>query len=547
MKKVLLSLSLLAILSSSVVVAQNSQPKGGTFSGSFETNTIGYFEDPLNNPPDGRFGSNNYLKLDYVNRKVAVGVQLEGYYPVTMGLPTQLDGTKIMNKYVTFTDDNFQITAGDFYDQFGNGLIFRAYEDRALGFNNSIEGARVAYNVAGFRAKAFWGRQRSYMEYTKDQVRGADVTLSFSEMFRMPMDLLDIEGSFVSTYHPNPLNQNMPKNVNAVSGRLNLAVGGFVLRSEYVHKGLDEVVDPQTLNKTIERGNALLVDLGYSTQGFGVQLVARRLENMSTLANLTDPVGSSINYIPALTLQSTYALGSLNPYNAFVNEEIGAQLDVYYNVPAGSAVGGRYGMKIHFNASEYHSLAQKNPGDKSQGYKFLAFGDELLWQELNLSIQKTFSRKFKGTVVVGNQKYNPIVQGKFDKGIYNQLYVVADGTVKFNRKNSLRIELQHLWSQEYKGNWAYALVEYSIAPRWSFYASDMYNYGSEDSIDEFDGSKIRKRNNDHYYSVGLSYSKDRTRASLSYGRNRDGFVCSGGVCRQQPAYTGINFTLVSSF
>ena len=51
----------------------------------------------------------------------------------------------------------------------------------------------------------------------------------------------------------------------------------------------------------------------------------------------------------------------------------------------------------------------------------------------------------------------------------------------------------------------------------------------------------------HYYNVGASYSKGNTRVQLSYGRNRAGFVCSGGVCRYSPAYTGINLLLTTSF
>jgi hypothetical protein len=51
----------------------------------------------------------------------------------------------------------------------------------------------------------------------------------------------------------------------------------------------------------------------------------------------------------------------------------------------------------------------------------------------------------------------------------------------------------------------------------------------------------------HYYNAGFSYTAGRTRVALSYGRNRAGMICSGGVCRYTPAYTGFNLLLSATF
>ena len=61
-----------------------------------------------------------------------------------------MEGFSINNlteKYISWTDRNYSVTVGDFYEQFGSGLILRAWEDRALGFNNSLGGARVTFNI----------------------------------------------------------------------------------------------------------------------------------------------------------------------------------------------------------------------------------------------------------------------------------------------------------------------------------------------------------------------------------------------------------------
>lgn len=105
-------------------------------------------------------------------------------------------------------------------------------------------------------------------------------------------------------------------------------------------------------------------------------------------------------------------------------------------------------------------------------------------------------------------------------------------------EKSLRVEAQYLYSTDYEGDWVAALVEFNMVPHWSFFVSDMYN------LDETEANSFTKTN---YYSAGFSYLKNRTRIQLSYGRNRAGYVCSGGACRYMPAYTGLNLVITSSF
>ena len=98
----------------------------------------------------------------------------ELYAPVVNGYPDQYQGGKITNKYASWTDDNFFVTVGDFYDQYGSGLIFRAYEDRALGVNTSVEGVRAGMNIGdAFAIRAMLGRPRLYMEYAPSWLRGS--------------------------------------------------------------------------------------------------------------------------------------------------------------------------------------------------------------------------------------------------------------------------------------------------------------------------------------------------------------------------------------
>lgn len=66
--------------------------------------------------------------------------------------------------------------------------------------------------------------------------------------------------------------------------------------------------------------------------------------------------------------------------------------------------------------------------------------------------------------------------------------------------------------------------------------ADMYNYGNDIKDDQI-----------HYYNLGGSFTKGATRVGLSYGRQRGGLICVGGICRYVPENTGFTLNLSTSF
>ncbi|MGL5683646.1 MAG: DUF6029 family protein [Marinifilaceae bacterium] len=519
MKRLLCGL-ILSCLSPCILQAQDR----GQLSGSFETSSAYYFKDDKSGVviPKDKFASNNYLKFDYFYKNFSVGVQFEGYYPVLQGYSLQLKEGKIANKYLRFADKGFEVVVGDFYEQFGNGLIFRTYEDRALGFNNSLEGVNGCYTNGFLSLKGMWGRQRKYMDYVSGNLRGFDAVIWLNEVLTLPLDYFTIEGSWVEK-HELSTDEAIPSNVDAYSARVSLGKGIFSLKAEYVEKSKDPIF---LNNYATSRGNALLVDLGIHAGGFGMQLMGRRLENMDFRSERSvAELASTINYLPALTRQHEYALANLYPYATQANGEIGGQIDLYYTFSSSQRKSP--GMMIHLNYSTYNNLKRKD----IDSYEFLAMGKTQLFQDLNFDIQKHFGRNVKMVLAGTYQKLDGEILGK-PLITYETFTGIVDLTFKLNQTNSIRIEGQHQWSDKNDKNWVYGQVEYNVAPSWSFYVNDMYNYGK---------TKI------HYYNTGFSYTKSRTRVALSYARNRAGYQCSGGVCRMMPAFTGFNLALTSSF
>ncbi len=497
-------------------------------SGSFETNTIYYLNDskPGIIAPDDKLGSNNYFKVDYQYKKFRAGLQYEAYLPVLQGLPTTLRNSGLVFKYASFQDSNLAVTAGDFYDQFGNGLIFRAYEERAIGLNTSVEGVRLAYSFRDlFHVKGILGRPREFMDKAESNIKGASLSVDLASLFKLEHSVagaaINVINRYVSYAGQEPVNPN----VQAYSFNVNWDVEAFSFQGEYAYKSKDNSVYSNNKNKN---GSALLLEIGYNTTGFGSLLSLRRLEYMQfgTTRGIAG-VGRDLNYLPALTKQHGYSLAMLNPHNTMGNEETGGQLDIQYRLKSGSLLGGKYGTQLSFNASTYYNLK----GDAVHGYDFLGTGNTKYFQDINIDIEKKISATLLTHLFYSGQVFNPVVIGK-ENTLYASHVAAGDLLWKSAPGRSFRFELQHLWSRDYLKNWGAALVEFSASPAFTCFIGDMYNYGDTGV---------------HYYRLGGSYTFSRTRIALNYGRNREGLICAGGVCLYMPAYTGLNLAVTSSF
>jgi len=495
----------------------------GQLSGSFETNTIFYVNDhgmgDAGKAPDDHFGSNNYLKVDYNYGRFSAGLQVDAYLPALQGfeLGQQPDYHKfyLSSKYIQWQDRNFSVLVGDIFDQFGNGLIFRSYEDRQLGMNNALEGFRGQYRFGRYvEVTGMYGRPRLYTDYADSWVRGADVKVSLADIFDFSALRLSIEGSYVNRYENigedfAELGLTTP-NLNMYSGRLNADYKGFTFRGEYVHKSKD--LAAANAFEAV-KGYAALGEIGYSYKGFSFSGQVRALDNMGTLLTLYGSgTGNTLNYLPALTRQYTYSLANLNPYQVNVLGELGGQVDLYYTL-RNPQTRSKY-WNFHANFSTFYTLHDAN-----------ADGRQMLWRDVNFDVERQWNRQWKSTFLFSRQEWE-------HNGLITSNIFVADVTWRINRKSSLRGELQYLLSDDYEGDWIAAGLEYSLAPRWSFFVNEMTNLDVTETT---------------YYSGGFSYSRNRTRVQISYGRNRAGYICSGGVCRYSPAYTGVNVQLTSSF
>ena len=506
--------------------------------------------------PDAKAAMNTFGNFTYTYGQFTAGVRFESYHNAILGFPNRFKGSGIGSRYVRYNADNLDITVGNFYEQFGNGLSFRTYWEPNLGIDNAMDGIRVIYKpFKGLALKAVYGQLRydfdSRIINSQGIVRGIDGEVSLNELVKPWADKplkVTLGGSFVSKYQSGETFERdstvftLPNNVGATGGRLGVVYRNFQFTGEYVTK----INDPNADNGFIyKEGESIFLNGAFSKKGFGVTASAKYVDNMAFRSDRDALLFDvPINFLPAITRQHTYNLAAtLYPYATVLNGEVGVSGELFYTFKKESKLGGKYGTYISLNVAAVNSLDTSHVGGRSElidGYRVDShgFGDTKFVRDVNFELRKKINKAWSVNFIhyyfEFNTKVTPVTQDF--KGIVYANIDVLDIQYKFKPKHSIRAELQSLITEQDKGNWATALVEYTFSPHWSFAIMDQYNYGNSDP---------EKRV--HYLYGNIGYTKGASRIMVGYGKRRAGIFCIGGVCRAVPASNGIEINLTSSF
>ena len=551
MKNIFIAVSFLIFIN---VYAQEK----ANFFGGLESNSQWYLNDKGINivHPEDPLRSNSYLFLNYKIKKWSFGIQGESYEDqALLNFNPGYKNTNIGTYFAQYQNKKIDITAGYFYEQFGSGLLFRGWEDRALGINNALRGARVIFKPTDYLTfKNIYGQQRSGFNVAEGKIYGSDLEITLSKILKLESSELSLGMTYVGRDETTDIvNPNFNSLTNSFGGRINYSHESFYASTEFDYKSKDAVVqvNNQIENDFIKPGNALLLNVGYSKKGFGLDGTFRRLENMSFFSERSAKGNTFndkiLNFIPSLTKQHHCNLANIYVYqsqpNVFLENEtlvkageIGGQLDVFYDFKKGTSIGGKYGTKIAFNFSNWNALGGNFNIVYPKDYDtdFLGFGKKY-FSDYNVEITKKWSSKWQSIFSYINQYYDSkLIEGTI--GVVKTNIIGMETTYKISASRSFRLVGEHMWADSDKKNWASAIAEYNLNSKLSFYVSDMYNYGNDD---------VKKQN--HYYNVGGAFRKNATRVSLNYGRQRGGLLCVGGVCRFVPESSGISLSLNTTF
>ncbi|MCS7073080.1 MAG: DUF6029 family protein [Bacteroidia bacterium] len=557
-KKICLTIFLLLRILSTTW-AQDNPINLGSLSGNFQLDGQYYFKDTLIGAPDvpEKFLSNGFLNLQYQREAISAGIRYENYLNPLLGFDRRFTGQGIPFRFISYTKDKLSVTVGNFYEQFGTGMTLRTYYEPALGFDNVLDGVKASITpIRGIYLKGLIGKQRSFWEKGVGIIRGGDCEIILNELsdsFLVNGPRIMLGGSFVSRFQPGKtlttpnFEYKLPENVAIYSARARIQWGKFMFEGEYARKS----DDPGTLANRYDlpgatdpiliyrKGEALYLMAAYSKKGLGISLAAKRLDNIDFRSD-RNAIGNNlnVNFLPPLAKQHTYRLPTLYLYATQPNGEMAIKGDVVYTIKKGTVLGGPYGTTIQLSYANVHSLDTTRFLDE-RGYEsgFWKVGKKLYYSDLNIEITRKWSSLFKSTLSYLNINYDKDqILGLTGFGLVKTHIGIADLTFNINDKHAIRTEFQIMETKQDFGSWGMFLVEYTIAPKFFIAFFDEYNYGNKNPEKRI-----------HYFSGNFGINLPTTRIQVGYGRQREGIVCVGGVCRQMPASNGFFLSITSSF
>ncbi len=549
MKNYILILGLL--LSSLIVVAQNP----GHFSGGFETNANIFIRDSLigadNIPQYDRqlYGSEGWFNLNYHQQDLNVGVRFDYF-----------NNSNLLNPNDSYTDQGLgrfyakkqigklEVYAGHIYDQIGSGIIYRAYEQRPLLIDNALLGARISYAINdNWSAKAFTGRQKNRFDTYGSILKGASIegfkklsdekSLTISPGLGYVNRTLDDESmdrvvDILATYQES--DRVKPEyNTHALSFFNTMSFDNkWTWYLETAYKTPEAFVHPDSMRQTLigpqpgkivkESGSVIYSSLSYAANGLGITVEGKRTENFNFRTDPTLSLNNGlINYIPPMNRENTYRLTSrYSPATQDLSEQA-FQVDVNYS-PS---------RKINFNAN-YSNITK--------------LSGEQLYEEIYLSGLYKKGRTWQVLGGVQLQTYNQeVYEVKPEVPLVKTITPFVDFLYKFDRKKSLRLESQYMSTDEDFGSWAFLLAEFGLAPHWIFEASGMYNVSPSSKAPKDPDTGEAKKN--LFPTLGVVYINKSNRLGVRYVKQVEGVVCTGGICRLEPAFSGIKMTVSSTF
>jgi len=444
----------------------------------------------------------NWLDVSYQLGKFRTGLLLNSQAPSEEGYR----GTSIRQLFFEFYTGDFFIRAGHFYGMFGRGLLYNSYENRFIRVDTRLVGVRGSVNYGPISGTVFSGStQNKYLDernipHADLDIRGGDFEYAapFGTHFGVS-GLTYLPQLFAADLDPDEIYREWVYTVRAYQ-----TLPHFAYYLEYGEKtGYD--FDPFTTNTNrgiIRYGNfnffAGPITLALEGGDYNKFTVVRRVDGTTPL-----------NKPPALTREHIYTLLNRAPHNLNADDDQGGQAELNVNVGRGNS--------LVVNAS--HIETQHHVPVYREFY--------VHWE------QERF----------GPWRFRLAYAYQESEGLRQT--PIAEVTYRFNSTQSLTLQAEHQHVRlggtggydfgEYDQDWF--KLEYEIAPNWAFAAilevDNMYQ-------EQRDFLGLDKKG--PFPSAVVAYNiRGGGNLAVWYGKRQAGNVCSGGICKYEPEFEGIEF------
>jgi hypothetical protein len=531
----------------------------GTFSGDLMMN-LNFFQRDTNIKASGNplydnylSGSEGWLDMRYNINGFTFFLRADAFNNSNLKQPTGASTSFGVGAWsISKEMKDLSITVGSIYDVIGSGILFRSYEDRGLLIDNALVGIELKYKLtSNISLKGFTGQQKNNSLIGVNQSVQAppygDVIKGFNAEGDFNINKVHILPG-VGVLNRTLDNDDYTAEVTAVTAKhdtVNVPVYNmyaFTVYNTLTYKNLSwyvegayktkEGINDNNGNLVFKPGNVEYTSINYGKKGIALSLTGKRTD---AFVMRTSPSAESVNGLNGM-LNWQPVVAVLRP-ERLMSRYTPASQD--YSEMAGTA---------NLN------LAPNDVTNFTVTYSHIDQLDNTkLYRELYID---GYYQGIKSWIFQGGVQYLEYGIYQYQAESRNQLYPVvyavtpfAEITYRLSEKKSFRAELQYMDTKQDYGSWVFALLEYDIAPKWSISLSDMYNVSRNKNSDNpyYSDPNFATEKSNNYYNLYVAYSKAANRFSLAYVKQVDGINCAGGVCRYEPAFSGVKATITSSF
>lgn len=429
----------------------------------------------------------NWLDVSYQFGGFRTGLMLNSQAPSEEGDR----GNQVKHRFFEFDSADFSIRAGHFHGIFGRGLVFNSYEDRVVRIDTRLDGIIASTRQGRVNATMFSGTP----SVRQLDIRGADVEVNLVDNLFVGASGL----TYRSDNGPSAASEVFREWVGSVRARHNFGFGDF-----YLEHGWKTGYDYDRLTDEADEGLAVYGNLNLYQGPFSVSWEHMHYKRFAVVPSADGK--TTLNRPPSLAREFAWTLLNRSPHNLDPNDEKGNNLDVMYSDGGWTLLASGAQLKNLEDETAYE----------------LAFG----------SIQKDKVGPFRLTGGFGYQD---------NEGLRQTLVGEVTWMVDETHSWTLQAEHQHV---RLGGGTGFDLgaydvewfkLEYETAPRWAFAAVFETN-------NKYDEQRPSTEKEGPFPSGQITYTLEGGgNLNLWFGSRQAGYLCSGGVCKYEPAFEGVEF------
>jgi hypothetical protein len=431
----------------------------------------------------------NWLDITYRLDLLTTGLRFEAFQPSKSGQRKE----EISFIYFAVEKDGIMLRGGDYYAIFGRGMTLRSYEDRDLRVDNKLTGINLHGRYKGFEATLLGGRPPRKDRDNADELRGLDLSLQ-------PAGGLIFGGSYVTLEGPGVVGRGTEiTSIRAETYRGPLSFYGELAR------------------RSRGRGYGLYLSSSLAVSGFAVTTEFKDYDRIS----MRTSDGLEYNTPPALTREHLYSLFRRHPHTLDSNDETGLQIEANLSPLEQTSVLINYS----------YTASHQNGSIGTDEPELLGGWERPLFREAYLEISQEIGER-ASLIAAAGKTVAPEVIGQTG---------AVDLTLYLDPVNTLRIELQGQHTEEHGEYDDHMLtLEFTHAPR--IVLSLVGERTNKSDLQKLPGEAS------NWLFAQLDYQLTENHdATLFIGSRQGGFICTGGRCRWEPEFEGVELKLLSNF